>query len=80
MFKHTAKKNKKIERAYQILPEVYGTTLSITLVQFSHIWTFLLYFDLYPILWNGRFFWFHVLICYFNHFQLQIYNLTTMAT
>jgi hypothetical protein len=50
MFKHTAKKNKKIERAYQILPEVYGTTLSITLVQFSHIWTFLLYFDLYPIL------------------------------
>jgi hypothetical protein len=32
------------------LPVVYGTTLSITLVQFSHNLTFLLYFDLYPIL------------------------------
>jgi len=29
IFKHTAKKkNKKIKRADQILPEVYGTTLS----------------------------------------------------
>jgi hypothetical protein len=27
IFKHTAKKNKKIKRADQILPEVYGTTL-----------------------------------------------------
>jgi hypothetical protein len=26
--KHTAKENKKIKRADQILPEVYGTTLS----------------------------------------------------
>jgi hypothetical protein len=31
IFKHTAKKkNKKIKRADQILPEVYGTTLSQT--------------------------------------------------
>jgi hypothetical protein len=30
IFKHTAKKkNKKIKRADQILPEVYGTTLNI---------------------------------------------------
>jgi hypothetical protein len=28
IFKHTAKKNKKIKRADQILPEVYGTTLT----------------------------------------------------
>ena len=28
IFKHTAKKNKKIKRADQILPEVYGTTLN----------------------------------------------------
>ena len=28
ILKHTAKKNKKIKRAGQILPEVYGTTLS----------------------------------------------------
>ena len=28
VFKHTAKKNKKIKRADQILPEVYGTTWS----------------------------------------------------
>jgi hypothetical protein len=28
IFKHTAKKNKKIKQADQILPEVYGTTLS----------------------------------------------------
>jgi hypothetical protein len=28
IFKHTAKKNKKIKRADQILPEVYDTTLS----------------------------------------------------
>jgi hypothetical protein len=27
IFKHTAKKNKKIKRAGKILPEVYGTTL-----------------------------------------------------
>jgi hypothetical protein len=27
IFKHTAKKNKKIKRTDQILPEVYGTTL-----------------------------------------------------
>ena len=27
IFKHTAKKNKKIKRADKILPEVYGTTL-----------------------------------------------------
>jgi len=27
IFKHTAQKNKKIKRADQILPEVYGTTL-----------------------------------------------------
>jgi hypothetical protein len=27
IFKHIAKKNKKIKRADQILPEVYGTTL-----------------------------------------------------
>jgi hypothetical protein len=27
IFKHTAKKNKKIKRVDQILPEVYGTTL-----------------------------------------------------
>jgi hypothetical protein len=30
IFKHTAKKNKKIKRADQILPEVYSTTLSQT--------------------------------------------------
>ena len=29
IFKHTAKKNKKIKRADQILPEVYGTTLKV---------------------------------------------------
>ena len=29
IFKHTAKTNKKIKRADQILPEVYGTTLSV---------------------------------------------------
>ena len=28
IFKHTAKKNKKIKRADQTLPEVYDTTLS----------------------------------------------------
>jgi hypothetical protein len=28
IFKHTAKKNKKIKQADQILPEVYGTTLT----------------------------------------------------
>jgi hypothetical protein len=28
IFKHTAKKSKKIKRADQILPEVYGTTLA----------------------------------------------------
>ena len=28
IFKHTAKKNEKNKRADQILPEVYGTTLS----------------------------------------------------
>jgi len=28
IFKHTAKKNKKIKRADQILPEVYGTTFN----------------------------------------------------
>ena len=28
IFKHTAKKNKKVMRADQILPEVYGTTLN----------------------------------------------------
>jgi hypothetical protein len=28
IFKHTAKKNKKIKRADQILPEVYCTTLA----------------------------------------------------
>jgi hypothetical protein len=28
IFKHTAKKNKKIKPADQILPEVYGTTLN----------------------------------------------------
>jgi hypothetical protein len=28
IFKHTAKKNKKIKRADQILSEVYGTTLN----------------------------------------------------
>jgi hypothetical protein len=28
IFKYTAKKNKKIKRADQILPEVYGTTLN----------------------------------------------------
>ena len=27
IFKHTVQKNKKIKRADQILPEVYGTTL-----------------------------------------------------
>jgi hypothetical protein len=30
-FKHTAKKNKKIKQADQILPEVYGTTLRVEL-------------------------------------------------
>ena len=29
IYKHTAKKNKKIKRADQILPEVYGTTLKV---------------------------------------------------
>ena len=29
IFKHTAKKNKKIKRADQILPDVYGTTLNM---------------------------------------------------
>jgi hypothetical protein len=29
IFKHTGQKNKKIKRADQILPEVYGTTLMV---------------------------------------------------
>jgi hypothetical protein len=29
IFKHITKKNKKIKRADQVLPEVYGTTLSV---------------------------------------------------
>jgi hypothetical protein len=32
IFKHIAKKNKKIKRADQILPEVYGTILSYTFI------------------------------------------------
>ena len=32
IFKHTAKKNKKIKRADQILPEVYGTTLNVVYI------------------------------------------------
>jgi hypothetical protein len=35
IFKHTAKKNKKIKRADQILPEVYGTTLSLGIMVIS---------------------------------------------
>jgi hypothetical protein len=37
IFKHTAKKNKKIKRADQILPEVYGTTLNTYLANISNI-------------------------------------------
>ena len=36
IFKHTAKKNKKIKRADQILPEVYGTTLTAVYSKFKH--------------------------------------------
>ena len=32
IFKHTAKKNKKIKRADQILPEVYGTILGHVII------------------------------------------------
>jgi hypothetical protein len=35
IFKHTAKKDKKIKRADQILPEVYGTTLNNN-IHFNH--------------------------------------------
>jgi uncharacterized membrane protein SirB2 len=36
IFKHTAKKNKKIKRADQILPEVYDTTLSLPISLFMY--------------------------------------------
>jgi hypothetical protein len=45
IFKHTAKKKKKIKRADQILPEVYGTTLRavnsmyIYIYLINHNWT-----------------------------------------
>jgi flagellar motor switch protein FliM len=39
IFKHTAKKNRKLKRADQILPEVYGTTLSKIWQLFLTIWT-----------------------------------------
>jgi len=38
IFKHTAKKNKKIKRADHILPEVYGTTLNSLSCSFTFIY------------------------------------------
>jgi hypothetical protein len=37
IFKHIAKKNKKIKRADQILPEVYGTTLNNVIIMKTNV-------------------------------------------
>ena len=68
IFKHTAKKNKKIKQADQILPEVYGTTLNMKMIPVSYpiymyiLNVFLLHMFCITLLWwCCTPFWHHIL-------------------